>query len=554
MRTLLIAIVAAVLGCTKSAPEPPKKHIDIAVATPTHTRSTRAQSLLPPVIETRSAEDLARAACPKTRCKGSRIKPLLASSASTGPVVPPSLTVSQWYIDFANSLGCASDQNSGTSATCTGGCSGSTCPSGIGPLLTVGEWLIHRLGSRAPTFASPTHLVTLNILSSQPLSSASGDPWGAFAPSSPDGMFAMVGALQPVGTSFTAGTVTQISRGNPGNDHEVNVSAGTGLAIGQVLYDITAQSYTWIDALTGSGASLTAVCTNPMTVASLTTITNDPIFENQTSTDGSSWSSGDTLQAYTAPSIYMDRFGGATGTMSAHGTSQTSGAMWIQGVTFADPSGAPSTSTVYISSSGLLTMTLVRADSALRIYNESTNGAGYDLTRIAEGWFDGGTFLTSDGLSIFSGALATSINLGGDALSNSAGGFVDLLNDVIVHYGLRVTGMVDTWNAHFPSESILEIKPGAAGELRAGIVNGSVWGAGTIEVDQGGVYTNRSGSTYTTNMVVGAMTLTTNGLTTGCAPIDGGLGSPPCGIAVTAANVDAYRAIIDGPSGARFTY
>ena len=123
----------------------------------------------PPVIirppappDPRTPQQIAQAAC-GTRCKGAMTKPLVAVSGSQ-PILPPSWTVPTWHINPANSIGCASDTNSGTSASCTGGCSGSVCTSGIGPLLTYQELNVHRLGCQGNPTLCPRWRQSTSII------------------------------------------------------------------------------------------------------------------------------------------------------------------------------------------------------------------------------------------------------------------------------------------------------------------------------------------------------------------------------------------------------
>ena len=544
----LLAVCCIVVGCTKAPPEPTRDAgADVATAessAPVETdgrprRASNPPPALPAIHDPRSDQEVARAAC-MGRCKGSLVKPLL-TGATSSPIVPSSWTIPNWYIDFANSLGCASDQNSGTSATCSGGCSGSTCPSGVGPLLTAGEWLQHRLGTRSPTFAAPSHVVTLHVLSSQPSSSATGDPFGTFSPTSPDGMFAIVGTLQPVGSTFSAGTITQISRGNPGNDFQVGSISGSAVA-GQLLFDSNVNSYAWIDSI----ATGTATCTQPIAAAGLTTPTNSPSF----TIDGASWTIGDTLQLYTVPAIYIDVFSPNGGSLSAHGSAQTSGATWVQSINFADASGGVSNSVVTLAPTGIFTSTLTRADAAFNFAAYSTNQVGFAVARLGQVWLNGGFNGTVGGdLVVVAGAFST----GGVASASFGGGFINIQNDTIVHGGWTIyAGNLSAFNMHIPSGT-LTVEPFSSVVMRAGTANGSICGASTIEPFQDAAVINRTGGTWTNNMLVNALRLTSNALTTGCAPIDGGTGSPPCGISLTSANIDTYTSLSDPASNARFT-
>lgn len=123
------------------------------------TRHRRPRNSAALRAKTRSPTEIAQAAC-NGRCKGAQVNRLLGAEAT--PVIPASWTVPNWYRDIANSTGCASDTNSGTAATCTGGCVGATCPSGIGPVQTYQEIAIHRWGTYAPRLQQATTLTGLS--------------------------------------------------------------------------------------------------------------------------------------------------------------------------------------------------------------------------------------------------------------------------------------------------------------------------------------------------------------------------------------------------------
>jgi hypothetical protein len=563
----------------------------------------------------RSPTENAAAACTgpsgENRCPS--VKRLLTASPSSNPIVPASWTVPSWYIDFANTLGCASDSNSGTSATCTGGCAGSVCQGGVGPLLTAGEWLQHRLGTRSPTFQSATGVVTLNVLSSQPLASATADPFGTFAPTSPMGSFQLIGKLQNVGSTCTAGAITQITRANPGNDFSVAAGTCTFVA-GQVVFDSTVSggSYAYVNTVSGGNATLT----QPFAAAGMTTPSNDPTF----TVDGASWTVGDTLQLSTPPVIYMDQFAPTAGSSSGFAAGDTAGSTWVSAIDFGDGSGlGPSArvSTVTIYPTGAFFMTLVRADAAVVInasaQAESAGNGGVVNSGVANCWFqDGGEF--GRGYFVFyGGALGTTA--GGVAFNNQ----VVVKNDTIVlgPEALIFNQWMQVYNMHITGGNTAVEEPSASVVLRSSGTNGVLWGNATFKAYQFSSVVNRTGGTWANNVILNALQLTSNSLTTGYTPPVGGTftnngvtqvdtagafpinatiafslataGGTPCtalpyfsaantagnfftknttascndiynwqaqptgGVALTSANIDTYGALYDPASGARFT-
>ena len=434
-------------------------------------------------------------------------------AASGVPQIPPvSWSVSLWAIDFANSTGCAADSNSGTSTTC------GAVGSGIGPLLTVGQ-LYSRWGTHSPTL-NPGTGTTIYVLSSQASSAWNTDPWGVFSPSCPNGSCQIIGTLQAVGSTFVGSTVTQISRANPGNDFEVLLgAAGAAAATGQILYDSTAGGYCVIDSLTGSGGTLTAVCTAPFTAASVTTPKNAPA----PVADGASWLSGDTLQLYTRPIIYMDTLSPQLGTSAANGGANVSGMTWVQSIQFGSPSGTGSSgiaSNFTIAAAGGFTCSLCSFD-AIAIVNAASSGNALDLNQqliSPFGLFE--TNASSGNVVVYGGSDAPLVG-------NPIFFGVTLKNDTILHGGPQFYPGIDTiTNAHLVSGTMTVIGASAL-RIVSGGTAAALWGGGTVEVYQGNVVVNTTGNTWANEVIVNALKLSRSGFTVGCAPYDGGAGNSP---------------------------
>ena len=566
----------------------------------------RAAKPFVPKPDPRSAEQIAYAACKRAdgswACSG--IKPLMGSG---GPQIPPpSWSVPGWWLDFANSTGCASDANSGTSGTCGG--------PGVGPLLTVGQ-LYARWGTHTPVLNPPSHVSTITVMSSQPAGSATADPWNNFQASAPDGLLYLTGTPIAVGAPFAAGAITQISRGNPGNDFQV---AGMGAALkGQLVFDssVAGGSYAWVDV-----AGATASLSQPFAAAGLTTPSNTPTF----TVDGAAWTIGDTLQLYTVPTIYLDALQVITGTMSARGNS--SGTAWVQWINFGDPAGGPGggspNSHVSIQSLGGLTLSMVSSDCDMLI-----NGFAADLGGTAAQQqmvncnFSAGSQILGSLFLVYGGTFNNNTTF--SPLFQGAG----IHNDTILHGSPNWYPGSDNYMYNVHLLGTMTIQAETATQLRAGTANGAVWGAGTLQVNQGGALVNRTGTTWTNTVLVNAMKLTSAGLTTGTVPAVGGtftnngvtqvdtaascpggttapcfpigapitwslatVGGTPClaggpyfsaantannfftkaatancndvynwvagptaGVTITSAAIDQYGALYDAPSGARFT-
>ena len=435
------------------------------------------------------------------------------------------------YWDPGNACSCASDTNSGTSSGA--------------PVLTFKE-MVRRWGSRSPML-TPGQATTIHVLSSQTSGMATSDPIGTFSPSAPNGMIAIVGTLKAVGSSFSGSTVTQISRANPGNDFSVLLgTAGVtnGAAVGQLLYDSTVSggSYCWIDSLTGSGATLTAVCTNPFLGSGLTTPTNNP---STAAPNGSSWSSGDTLQLYTAPTVYADVLSFNQGSASGSSGSSTTGVAWVQGLNFGDTATTAGSSSVTLRFTQQGVVSLVSSQALLQVYSDST-GAPLD-NRILCSFAPNGAWIS--GIDLYGGAVGTTA-----AYLTTVGGAlnVQLRYDIILHGSTTIGSgaLTSAYNVHVPSGATVIVQSAGAMSLRAGGFNGALWGAGTVQPYQGGLVVNRSGSTWAATVLMAALKLTSNALTTGTVYSGTSFTNS---VSITSANIDTYGAIFDVNSGARFT-
>jgi hypothetical protein len=443
---------------------------------------------------------------------------------------PPALDVSDWYLDFSNNTGCASDTNSGTSATC-----GAT---NVGPLLHVAQ-LYARWGSHSPTL-NPGVGTTIHVLSSQPSGAWSTDPWGVFAPNAPAGLIAIIGTPQVV-QNCVDGAVTAISRTAAGNDWKIAAGTCTYVA-GQLAFNstISGSSYAWIDSVSAGTATLTS----PQNGSTIATISNNV---NATgASNGTAWTTGggDAIQLSTPPIIYMDKLQSNVGsTLTVPGTS---GLTWIQNIEFGDSSGT-NKSTIVIYPEGPWVCTLCRSDAIVYITGDPSASSTQTITaNVLQPWFQAGGGMTGT-VRVVAGAFATTLNSTSIAALQS-----QIWGDTIFH-GLMVmqNGWTQFRDVHILSTA--ETEPGASIALEPGSQAPAVWGAGTLEAIQSSSVVNRTGSTWALNALVSAFRLTASASTTGCAPIDGGAGAPPCGIALTAANIDANGSLSDPLSGARFT-
>ena len=200
-------------------------------------------------------------------------------AAPAGPMGlngPNSWTVAAWFVDPANSSGCASDGNTGTSATCTGG-------TNIGPLLTFGQ-IYSRWGTTTPAL---TINVTVHLMGND----GSSDPWLA-VPTYNGGSLTVVGTPVSV-TTVTIGTFTpQVTATTPALN-KITASGQSGAYwttyVGDLVNDTTANAWFRVTSdLGGATAGISAPVGIDAFVPPWKTIAN-----------------GDSLTIDTLPSVYV---------------------------------------------------------------------------------------------------------------------------------------------------------------------------------------------------------------------------------------------------------
>lgn len=161
--------------------------------------------------------------------------------APVGVGVPnPAWAVPAWFVDNANSAGCATDQNTCTSATCAAG--------NVGPCSTYAE-IIARWGwpTASPVIEQATRVTFL---------SDDTEPAFDVTPSIVNGgSFTVTGTLT-VAASGTVGTVTAKNRSAP-QLLTANLGQSVASFVGLIFSDTTRSSYAWLDsASSGNVATL----------------------------------------------------------------------------------------------------------------------------------------------------------------------------------------------------------------------------------------------------------------------------------------------------------
>jgi hypothetical protein len=263
--------------------------------------------------------------------------------------------------------------------------------------------------------------------------------------------------------------------------------------------------------------------------------------------DDLSWSSGDTLQLYSLPTIYGEGF--ATTTQSSDDAGTLAGSTWVQTCHFGDLRG-------YVGGNTASQFT-VAVNGGIRFAGDS-----FDPYVIANPMGSGNNARTTAFVgSVFTGAgdfgSASTLYFYGGALG-SAGGITPITNgvqinsDTIAHAGLTMYsgGFTQIFNLHLAAGTAV-VEPGGSIFLRTPQTAGVIWGGGTLAVFQGaGVY-NRSGGTWATEVLV-PIRLTSNLNTTGCSS-NATTGLTQCSVTVAPAAIDDAGAVFDLYSRATFS-
>jgi hypothetical protein len=299
----VLLLTVPIAGCSQTgsvptvdATPPPSTASDASPVAPIDFRSPARRSgragragvaLEPAPVDTRTPLQIAQAAC-AGRCIGTAIPKMLTASTET-PIVWPSWTVPNWYIDPSNSSGVASDNNSGTAATGTAG-------SGIGPLLTYQELNVHRWGCQGNPVLCPRlrQVTTVTFLSSQTNNS---DPVYVTATMENAGQLTLqgnLGAAQQV-CSTTLSAVTAKNRSTP-QLLNVTFTACAGAAVNKLVVNTTHPSRAWIYTA-GGGSSWNM--SQP-----LTTTVPGGAFPTEVDT----WAATDAVTVYTPTAVNVPWF------------------------------------------------------------------------------------------------------------------------------------------------------------------------------------------------------------------------------------------------------
>ena len=251
-----------------------------------HSRLPRKPSSVPVISVHQFASDEERdiAAC-AGRCTNTSHKLADSSGGSRPQILPASWEVGNWYIDPANASGCASDNNTGTTATC--GSAGSL----VGPLQTWGELSQGRWGCPPGATYCPRFIsgVTVEFISSQ--NSSSHDPVymnGAAEQGAQVTLQGALGTTQLIGT----GTIAHLVAKNRATPQLLSIQVGSvALQPGYLLVNATHSSRAWVYKSSGTVDGGTEwEISQPLTPEPVPYAYND--------SEVNTWANGDTVHVY----------------------------------------------------------------------------------------------------------------------------------------------------------------------------------------------------------------------------------------------------------------
>jgi hypothetical protein len=462
-------------------------------------------------------------------CPDAADQPRAASYSAPNPVTPASWTVTDWYINPANlangsvSDSCASDTNSCQSATCVGGCSGSTCPSGQGACLTFGVVIQQRLGTPSPLLQQVT---TFHKLSAQ----VTGTDLIYFTPRlGVQGQAIFLDTLMPIdgGVDAAIGTVTpkQVDAGSPSGGQLLQVAGlpGNTVANNFVCNLTRSSSCAFVDSIVDAGV---AIMQQPLTAASYAT----PGSGHEDNT----WATGDNVNVYTENQSNL-KVWNPTGTDTNANDAGIISAGWVQFTHIIDPGGPTLPSTYPLVSANLNGIAGSQVDPA--IYETSLSGANGVLngnavqsqallvTGYAQ-WFGGGF---AAGFQTFSGGL-------------------NITDDTIVHGSVTVaSSSVNAFTAYH--DGLMVVTGGGVVHTAGSGGTGTPYGPGGIDLLSGGTWV--SGTNWNNFFVTGFLIL--GGSSTGCVMTGLDAGAVTCNIPINKTNLIAQHTLKSFNNGATFT-
>ncbi len=410
------------------------------------------------------------------------------------PAVPPTWTQTDWYLDGS----AGNDNNPGTIGS---------------PIKTITGGLISRWGTKSPTLSQTT---TVHVLTSQSANLERVNISPILNGTTTN--FAIVGTPTNIGGTFTSGTVTAKSPGNPGNDLQIASMPG-GSAAGDLVFNVTRQSYAFIKSMSGSIATME----QPFGITGVTTPRYQAIIS-----EVNSWTTGDTLQRSTVPTLNLETLTPTGGDVDS---GLLNGTVWVQMVRIPDASGTASKSNFTIRPTGCVVgLSMCWIDPCFTLAAQDSGVLGFTTTV--------GCHIVGSG-KFSSGAIIQGGSLLGTVYTMWTGSQV--ISDTIVEGVLEVLSGNVGFGCHLDTGSQIYVQTGLAS------TQSPIWGAGTINVDANGEFRNTLG-TFVSNIPIATLQL--NGGSLGSAFV-ATTDTWHSNLAITLANLDAWGTLQHPDTGAR---
>ena len=365
------------------------------------------------------------------------------------------------------------------------------------PIKTFKE-LIRRYGTSSPILSV---FSSFNLLNPQPSTDAF-----FFDPKAPTGIgFSVTGTIANVGAAFTPTTVTPKSVGPAGNQWELIGSLSGSIAVGQLIENTTKGSYGWVETVSGS----TAIISQPMSSASF-------------GSEDNTWATGNTFQLNTCPTIYWQN-------PSPDGVDFCN----ILTLEFAGGQGSlknwivrPQLSRLAFSQCKFdATVPIIDGTSSQHLFPPGSSNSSQDL-RLNNCYFSGAPF--------FYGCRV----LGGTIVGASVCREVILDCDVyfpaaVVLFGTNYIGACQIGGTLTQIGGVTTLTNQTSPTISTGL-----WGAGTVNVTEGGVFSSGPIDVYGSGYYQVATSML-DGSTTGSSFLASSVSNPfTAGITITSANID----------------
>lgn len=341
--------------------------------------------------------------------------------------------------------------------------------------------------------------------------------------------FVVLGSLATAGAAFSPSGVTHKVRASPGTLLQLS-GMPAGASAGQLVLNVTNQSYAFIDSIAGG----VAVMTQPLTAGPLTTVTNPaggiPYVEDD------AWLIGNTYQRYNLPQLNLkvfDIYGGDSN------SAFTTTVAWMQFVHVVDDTGL-------VGYSNFVPRPLAGMQMELStdwidpyfIYDDSGEPYSPD---------DANCYLNGGAQHLGATMIGGSMNTALPGNSNEFWKEATIDGDAIVHADSGAKGSPYDIFGYVYIDADMDVAHGGTILLENAFFGGNqLWGPGDVNLNGNGSSFQATG-TYGSSVTVSSLEIT--GLTTGSAYQRGRWFD---GISLTPANIDTWSGLQNPLTSAMF--